>query len=259
MSAGCVVHLPHASTHVPEDVRRRLLLGDAALELELLRMTDWYTDVLFAGLGEAVAFPVSRLVVDPERFEDDALEPMAQRGMGVIYERTSQGERLRDAPSPEEREALLERFYRPHHARLTAAVERQLQDKGACLVLDAHSFPREALPYEPNPSARRPEICLGADEFHTPEGLLENAEAAFAAAGFEVGVNEPFAGALVPSKHYRIDPRVKALMVEVRRDLYMDERTGERIDGFADVLRRLSTAVREIVSRDPGDYPVSGG
>jgi hypothetical protein len=40
-------------------------------------------------------FPVSRLVVDPERFVDDATEPMAACGMGVIYTQTSQRMPLR--------------------------------------------------------------------------------------------------------------------------------------------------------------------
>ncbi len=63
-----------------------------------------------------MVFPVSRLVVDPERFEKDDEEPMAARGMGVVYELTSHGQPLRVFPSSsaaEERGKLLERFYRP--------------------------------------------------------------------------------------------------------------------------------------------------
>lgn len=58
--------------------------------------------------------------------------------------------------------------------------------------------------------------------------------------GFRVGVNRPFAGALVPNAYYGLDPRVQSVMIEVRRDLYMDERTGERLPGFADVQRVLT-------------------
>ena len=61
-----------------------------------MTMTDAYTDDLFgshAGTDDSVVtFPVSRLVVDPERFLDDTLETMARCGMGVIYERTSSPE-----------------------------------------------------------------------------------------------------------------------------------------------------------------------
>jgi N-formylglutamate deformylase len=67
-----VVHVPHASTVIPRTVRPQLLLDHAELQDELLRMTDRYTDELFAlpaTMGTTVRFPVSRLVVD---FEPEA-------------------------------------------------------------------------------------------------------------------------------------------------------------------------------------------
>jgi hypothetical protein len=88
-----IVHLPHASTLIPAAARPDLLLSDAALAEEVLRMTDHLTDELVAASLPAaprVIFPVNRLVVDLERFPDDAREPMSRVGMGVIYERTSQ-------------------------------------------------------------------------------------------------------------------------------------------------------------------------
>ena len=47
---------------------------------------------------------------------------MAARGMGVIYQKTSRGEDLRDAPTTAERSAMLNAYYTTHHDRLTAAV-----------------------------------------------------------------------------------------------------------------------------------------
>jgi hypothetical protein len=43
-----VLHLPHASTVIPADERASIHLSDDGLALELLRMTDHYTDELFA-------------------------------------------------------------------------------------------------------------------------------------------------------------------------------------------------------------------
>ena len=83
-----ILHVPHASTAVPPDVRRRLLLDDAQLAEELRLMTDSYVDEPFALPADSavtITYPVSRLVCDPERFEDDAREPMSRIGMGVIY------------------------------------------------------------------------------------------------------------------------------------------------------------------------------
>jgi N-formylglutamate deformylase len=56
-------------------------------------MTDHFTQALFAqSCGEAIVVraPVSRLVVDVERFADDVQETMAARGMVAIYVVTSQ-------------------------------------------------------------------------------------------------------------------------------------------------------------------------
>src|SRR2546423_11698400 len=115
---SAVVHVPHSSTVIPDDVRETLVLSDADLERELLRMTDRYTDELFA-LQPAIAIPVvfgmSRLVVDPERFTDDAVEPMAQRGMGAVYTATSDGGQLRAELDASERTRLLARLYEPDH------------------------------------------------------------------------------------------------------------------------------------------------
>jgi hypothetical protein len=60
-----------------------------------------------------VIFPISRLVCDVERFPSDPDEPMATRGMGVIYTRTLMGEVLRTEPGAADRQSLLDRWYRP--------------------------------------------------------------------------------------------------------------------------------------------------
>ena len=42
-------------------------------------------------------------------------------------------------------------------------------------------------------------------------------------------MNQPFAGAYVPLRWFGKDSRVEAIMLEVRRDAYMDEATGALI------------------------------
>jgi N-formylglutamate deformylase len=146
---SAVIHVPHSSITVPEDVRRTFVLSEQALRQELLRLTDLYTDELFS-LDPLTAIPVvfgvSRFVVDPERFSDDALEPMAARGMGAVYMATTQGTPLRASLSASQRAELLARFYVPHHAALEAATHAVLHATGQCLILDGHSFPSDPLP-----------------------------------------------------------------------------------------------------------------
>jgi N-formylglutamate amidohydrolase len=256
-SPAVVVHVPHASLVVPSYVSSGFILTPVQLEDELLLMTDRYTDELFAlpsSLAATVAFPVSRLVVDPERFTEDAQEPMARKGMGVIYTRTSSGQPLRRRPSEDERQRLLAHFYEPHHAALTTAVQTALDAHGTCLVIDGHSFPTLALPYEDDQNPRRPDICIGTDKGHTPDWLREAAVRTFEDMGWTVAVDRPFSGALVPMRFYGKDPRVRAIMVEVRRGLYMDETSGARLGCFDDVRARISGAVRAIVAMGASRY-----
>ena len=227
MPLPIVLHIPHSSATIPEEHRSQILLDDEALSRELHRLTDWFTDDLFDVPGcEKVLFKTSRLILDPERFTDDAEEVMASRGMGVIYTHASSGGRLRDAPSPAYRQALIEGCYNPHHSRLTWAVDEALVTHGGCLLIDCHSFPSVPLPYELDQTSDRQPICLGLDPFHTAAWLIETAADAFEACGMTVAINRPFSGALVPSKHLGRDPRVMACMVEVNRAAYMDEVTG---------------------------------
>lgn len=245
-----ILHVPHSSTMVPADARGGIVLSDGDLERELLVMTDWYTDELFNLPGSEalmVRYPVSRLVLDPERFLDDAKEPMASRGMGVVYTRTSRGEILRPNLTPTERTALIQRYYTPHHVRLREAVNAALAQWGGCLVIDCHSFPSRPLPYEEDQRSERPEICIGTNSFHTPPWLTETASKLFASAGFSVALNQPFSGALVPAAHHAGDPRVLAVMIELNRGIYMDESTGERLPGFDALASELRCLLVKLI------------
>ncbi len=245
-----VLHIPHASTEIPTSVRETFVLTDAELKTELLLMTDRYCDDLFDlsdCAASIVTFPVSRLVVDPERFADDAQEPMAARGMGVVYTHTSDGRPLRRALASDERASLIHEYYEPHHHRLTDAVERVLARWGWCLVLDCHSFPSAPLPYELDQTPDRPQICIGTDDYHTPAWLSDLVVKLFRDAGSTVYVNRPFSGALVPMACYRTVPQVRSLMIEVNRSLYMDETTGERLDDFNALREQLQSVLRRLV------------
>ena len=91
-------------------------------------------------------FLVSRLVVDPERFSDDSQESISQVGMGVTYTRGSLRQPLREQPSQAKRQELLERYYIPHHQKLSEAVEDSLLTNNHCLIIDGQSFPALPLP-----------------------------------------------------------------------------------------------------------------
>ena len=207
----------------------QFLISREEFENEIRLLTDHATDRIFKSAfgrhpeATACVFPVNRFVVDPERYMDDLREPMAETGMGVIYTHGTRRQQIRRALTHSERQSLLDKYYRPHHDELTSAVQRLLEKHDDCLVLDCHSFPTEALPYEHFPNTRRPDFCLGTDDFHTPAELISNVENELTQSGFSVARDEPFQGSLVPLEYYRCDRRVRSLMIEINRSLYMND------------------------------------
>ena len=247
----CVIHIPHASTVVPAAARSSIALSEKELQQELLTMTDHFTDELFRvseNLAKTVEFPVSRLVVDPERFVNDRDEPMAAKGMGVIYTLTSSRQPLRKAPSMQDREELLSMYYFPHQMRLAKEVDAALAMHDRCLIVDAHSFPSKPLPHEADQHPDRCDICVGTDSFHTPTWLADFTVHAFRNCNYRVEVNRPFGGSLVPEKHYRRDNRVLSIMIEVNRALYMDEVSGERLAAFDAVAANLQQFLLKLIA-----------
>ncbi|MGW2049693.1 N-formylglutamate amidohydrolase [Streptomyces sp. NPDC001858] len=246
-----ILHVPHSARAIPAEVRAGIALDDGALERELDHITDAHTaELAGTAAGRAGRTPwrfvnrLSRLVVDPERFPDER-EEMRAVGMGAVYTRTTHGEVLRradDDPGP-----LVERYYRPYADAMTEAVRERLAAVGRAVVIDVHSYPSEPLPYELHGAGPRPPVCLGTDAFHTPPGLLAAAREAFARIG-ETGLDSPFAGTYVPLEHYGTEPRVSALMVEIRRDAYMTEPGGPTGPG----LPRLAAALAALVDAVTG-------
>jgi N-formylglutamate deformylase len=245
---GVVLHIPHDSALIPPEVRKQFLLDDHGLQRELVRMTDHRTLDLFVGAEPDVSVvraPVSRLVVDVERFVKDEQEPMAAVGMGVIYARDSGGDHMRRPLDTAEREELLVKHYYPHHKRLLDAANASLRAQGWCLILDGHSFPSVPLPFELDQDRVRAEICIGTDVFHTPDWILTVFTAVFRQAGFTVSINRPYAGAIVPQEHYQRERRTLAIMVEVNRGLYMEPDSAVPRRSFDQLARRIRAACCE--------------
>lgn len=247
MSSPIILHVPHASRLIPAHARTGIVLTDPDLEHELDCMTDSFTDVIAqravhtvvasgTSAPAVVQAPVSRLVVDVERFTDGS-EPMEEVGMGAIYTKTHDRRRLPEHVDNE----LLGRYFRPHARDIECAVGEALAEHHRVVIIDVHSYPTRHLPYElAAQDAPRPSICLGTDTAHTPPWLVSAAHEAFGA--FELAFDSPSAGTYVPLRFYGTDARVSSIMIEVRRDQHMDERTISphgRLARVADALADL--------------------
>ncbi|MGN6408761.1 MAG: N-formylglutamate amidohydrolase, partial [Curtobacterium sp.] len=171
-------------------------------------------------------------------FEGDA-EEMNLVGMGVLYTHGSHGQPIRSL-DPDSSRPLLEHFRR--YCELFAElVDRTLEQHGRAVILDLHSFPAAPLPYELHRDDRRPELCVGVDPAQTPDALVGAVREAFA--GWDVAVNEPFSGSYVPLRHLS-DPRVSSVMLEIRRDRYLDGAGRPEERALSDIAHRIRMVQR---------------
>ena len=235
-----ILHIPHSSTYVPETFK---VLDGVSLEKEFQRMTDWYTDELF-DFDEAkkLIFSYSRLYCDVERFRQDKDELMTSFGMGVCYTNTSYGTELREISS-KEKIFIKSTIYDEHHKKLELLVDEELRVQGSALIIDCHSFSNTPLPHED--STARPDICIGTDSFHTPIKLADYVCKYFEQKGLIVAINEPFSGTMVPLKFYGKDRRVKSIMIEVNRKLYLDDKF-EKSENFHKIKQLMNNVLNAI-------------
>ena len=202
------IHVPHASTAIPDELRNDFLVKQDELDAEARISADLYTDLLAKEAWQnahIVDAKVSRIVVDVERYPDDAQEETTKVGRGVIYECDHKGQTIRNVITNDKRAKLLNDFYYPHWEWLRAAAK----DK---ILIDLHTYPLKPWVVELPSSGARPEIDIGFSAGLTPMRWVNNLTAHFKNMGYTVGHNTPYVGV--------IDAGANAsVMIEIRRDI----------------------------------------
>jgi len=230
-----ILHIPHSSTVIP--FKDGYCVSDEILNQEMLKLTDWYTDDLFANkLDYSVIAPFSRIFCDTERFSDDTQEIMAQFGMGVLYEKTDSGELLRNV-TPELRKHIVNEYYWKHHNKLTEIVKMQLEKDSKTIIVDCHSFPNIPFNRDLVKTNKRPDFNIGTDAYHTPQKLVDVSIAFFKSKGYSIGIDQPYAGSIVPSQYYKSNQKVQSIMLEINRNLYLKEPTNEKSDTYLETKK----------------------
>lgn len=219
-----ILHIPHSGTTIPQSIFDDLLVSKSRLQLEIAIMTDHHCDDLFQyPNARRIVVPWSRLFCDVERFQNDAKESMSAYGQGMFYTKTFSGEPLRIDTHRGRREAG--RFYRRHHRALARMVEEELAEKGAGMIVDCHSFSKNIV--RAGSASVYPDVCIGADAFHTPPDLVDALLRKARALGYSAAMNHPFSGSIVPMQYYKENPRVVSVMIEINRSLYLNGDTSE--------------------------------
>ena len=246
MENKVILHIPHSSTNIP--IMDGYVVDEKSLENEILKLTDWYTDDLFySDEDEMIKAEFSRIFCDPERFTDDSQEVMAQFGMGVLYERDDVGEIIRNV-TPEFKEKVLKEYYWKHHDKFIEAVNSQLAQFGKALIIDCHSYPSIPLMRDLDQNMVRPDFNIGTDAFHTPKHLIDLSIEFFENAGYSLGIDWPYKGAIVPMAYYNKNKNVESIMLEINRGLYLKEPTNEKTEKYAEIKKVTAEFIKIIKS-----------
>jgi N-formylglutamate amidohydrolase len=243
-----ILHIPHASTVIPEDCLKDFCISNDEITRELLRMTDSYTNELYISDDPKVyrvETMFSRLCCDVERFREDEGEEMSKIGMGAIYTHGSYMQRIKNITTAR-REELLSTYYDPHHKKLYDAVTLALSEEQGCLIVDCHSFQTLARPYEVDALRQRPQIGIGTHPTHTPPQVTDLISKWAVLHGYSFALSEPYAGTIVPLPYFEKDIRVKSVMLEIRRDLYMNETTGTKNKNFDLICKEVQQLIGQL-------------
>ena len=204
----------HASSRVPEDVTPLgLPAADMARHIAYDVGAAGVTERLAQALGAgAVLSCFSRLVIDPNRGEDDP----------TLVMRLSDGSIVPGNRGVDEAEVTrrLERFHRPYHR----AVEGAIAARGRPALISVHSF-TPALRGRP-PRPWHVGVLWGGDPA-SGRALIERLRAA---TDWVVGDNQPYTGALQGDcmDRHGTATGLRHVLIEVRNDLIAtaeDQRT----------------------------------
>jgi N-formylglutamate amidohydrolase len=204
------------------------------------------------------SFPPS--FVDPNRPIDDidpdlldgqwptAVNPLAgslRSGSGLIHSLGADYSPLYDGKlSVSEVERRIGEYYTPYHRALSALLEERRRAFGQAFQLSCHSMSSIG----PRDGVQRPQVCLGDLNGRSASPHYANTVAdVFRDHGFEVSSNKPFPGNELLRRHASPDTGVHSLQVELRRDLYLDERTWQPHEGrtgLQDCFTAIAAALR---------------
>lgn len=245
-----VLSSPHSGRVYPRSILDRLRVDAGAL----LALDDGPIDKLLHQGCEAGAVLIAarypRVVVDLNR-EPDELDPdlvrdpealpelrvtaRARAGLGVVPSRVGGQPLWRQRLDACELRQRLEQVFHPYHRQLDLLLRDRRDRLGQAVLLDCHSMPSVVVAGDPAVDAslgdRFGRSCAG--------DLVAAVEAVLRRAGLKVARNRPYAGGYITGRHGRPDAGLHALQLELRRGLFMDERSHVPHAGFAALQRVL--------------------
>lgn len=244
LDSPLVIDVSRSGTRYPPE-----FLPPASFRILHTKISPYVERVVLPCIAEGAAVLMAQFpptYVDPNRPADDIdpemlgeswpapvnpLPASVQSGTGLIHSLGSDYTPLyEDKLSVRDVERRIADYYVPYHDKLGELLAEKRSKFGRAFQLSCHSMSSVG----PRDGVKRPDICLGdLDGATATPAYVELAAAAFRNKGFEVTSNKPFRGNELLRRHSAPERGVYSLQVEMRRDLYLNEKTRELHGGLA--------------------------
>ena len=259
-----LVSIPHSGEQVGEEAYWLKGLDEVTLMYDVDRFIDRiYAPALELSDIPKVITPWHRYLVDCNRWPTDtdcdslegSLNPSGSHPTGLHWRVTTAGHVLIPKPlSQALHKTILEKYYKGFFEKIDALYE-SFKQKGTyqkrfkhIYHLDLHSMPSQGTKAHRDPGEERADIVVGNEKGQTAgEKWTQEVMEAYEREGFKVRLNYPYTGGTIVEKYGQVTQGHQALMIELNRKLYMDEKTKKLIPQKAKLMQeKLSRVIADI-------------
>ena len=258
-TSAAVFSSPHSGRIYPRRFLRQTHLGKTAIRSS----EDAYVDVLFGSAPNhgvpLIAALIPRSYLDLNRapnefdpilhggFTGEHPTGLARAGLGVVPRVVSGGRRIYSGTLDfTEAERRVMQCHLPYHRRLNRLLEQATRLFGEAILFDCHSMPGETIALRRRRNAAISDVVLG--NLHGSScapSVIAEAETLFRDEGFSVARNTPFAGAYIARQYGDPAHGRHVLQIEIKRSLYLNERTLRKSPDF----KKVQSAIERVVAR----------
>jgi len=251
-----LVDSPHSGRIYPADFAY-------SCPLPLLRQTeDAYVDELVRGASKAGATIITaefpRSYIDVNRSEDDidpavlaedwpfSLNPSERtlQGLGLVRRLCKSNVPVYSAPlSVGEVTRRIEKYYRPYHGAISNTMARHAGMFGESYLINAHSMPGQSFEATDGQARRlrHADFILGdRDGTSCDVSFTRRSQHILQDMGYSVALNDPYKGQEIARRYGQPANGRHVMQLEINRQLYMNEQTLEKTDGFAKLQNNLT-------------------
>lgn len=241
------VSIPHSGEWIPEEFRPFLSGDEKAYGKDVDFKTRDLIDIkkLNENGIHVIVSNVHRICIDLNRDEDKCV---------FAWEKNSHGEKLVEKmPSSDEIKKFKDKYYGPYYEVLKTTIKNlNGKENKKANVIDFHSMPSHPTAYHlaitPNQHRTRPDFCLSnLKGISSSENFINDFKEMLEKEYDNINLNFPYYGGHLTQ--YINTLNTENFQVEVRRNLYMDEKKRELIESHLKVKKLASDAIIELFQK----------